>query len=113
MEEKPAQKHVYLPDLDSPHEIDRTLLQTKFLSSHNSYITKRQVEGVLSKDFVLEQLKDLDKFPICIEIDIKPKDNIILIDHFTTNAESKPLLLIDELNSLYDFLNDLIISLSS
>lgn len=114
-EQKEKQKsdgEIKLPEIDDT-ELSRTLLQTKFLSTHNSYITVKQQGGILSRDLVLEQLNGLEHYPICIEIDLKKKkDGKLHIDHYTSktslsdsNEDEFTGNFLDELNFLYKHLN--------
>ena len=72
------------------------------------------MRGKLSREFVLEQLKDLDKFPICIEIDINyiknnqkigtDEEYDFVIDHKTIKHDSVHLK--HELDLLFEILNN-------
>jgi hypothetical protein len=104
-----ATEKIQVPEIDGI-ELDRTLLQTKFLSTHNSYITMKQQGGILSRDLVVEQLNGLEHYPVCIEIDLKKKDGKLHIDHYTSSRDSNDEFtgnFLDELNFIYLHLNDI------
>ena len=56
--------------LDTGNINKTPLKDIKFFSTHNSYITEKQFGGKVDNKYVVEQLKLLDKFPVCIELDI-------------------------------------------
>ena len=64
---------------------------TQFFSTHNSFIDG-QYNGEITYEYVLRLLENSDKFPICIELDIKrdKKDNIY-IDHHVKKKRVKSL----------------------
>jgi hypothetical protein len=97
-------KKIELPEIYG-EELSRTLLQTKFLSTHNSYITVKQIGGTLSRNLVLKQLKHLEEFPICIELDVVNNGTEIKLDHATAKkTEGGELKLTEELNFLHNYL---------
>jgi hypothetical protein len=105
---KKKKKRVFLPNLGSTTESDRTLLQTKFLSTHNSYITEKQLGGTLSRNLVLDQLEDLYNFPICIELDVVNNGSRLMLNHCTNTTKTPDSnnniftgILKDELRFLY------------
>lgn len=53
----------------SNYSINTPFSQLKFLSLHNSYIDG-QYNGILTDKYVINILQHIDKFPICIELDI-------------------------------------------
>jgi hypothetical protein len=56
--------------LDTGNINKTPLKDIKFFSTHNSYITEKQFGGKVDNKYVVEQLKLLDRFPVCIELDI-------------------------------------------
>ena len=67
---------------------DIPLKNVKFMSTHNSYITPCQFGCKVSGENVLAYLSYIDKFPICIEIDIENNRNDkdqIMVGHVTKN----------------------------
>jgi hypothetical protein len=66
---------------------DIPLRNVKFMSTHNSYITPCQFGCDVLEENVMAYLSYIDKFPICIEIDIENNkvEDQIMVGHVTKN----------------------------
>ena len=79
-------------DLSIKNKSSIPLKYIKFFSTHNSYVNKLQILGEITDKNVKQYLKYINKFPICIELDIDSSSDIcneIIIDHYSFNNNIK------------------------